>query len=134
MLSERSANIFLLRCGKRLLLFLNNRFIHMKKIMVEDIADTMVLAKDVCGPSGNILLSTGTVLTAAMGRRLKNWGIHVVHIESEEEPVPRENVPRISHEEITSMLKNKFSNVMDNQLMKKIFASAAQYKIQKGSG
>jgi len=31
------------------------------------------------------------------------------------------------------MLKNKFSTVMDNQLMKKIFAAAAQYKIQKGN-
>ncbi len=101
--------------------------------MVENIADTMVLAKDVCGPSGNVLLSTGTTLTTSMGRRLKNWGIHFVHIESDDEPVPQENVPRISPEEITLMLKNKFSNVMDNQLMKKIFASAAQYKIQKGN-
>jgi hypothetical protein len=105
----------------------------MKKIMVENIVDAMVLAKDVCGPSGNILLGTGTTLTSSMGRRLKNWGIHFVHIESDEEPAPQENAPRISPEEITALLKNKFSNVMDNQLMKKIFASVAQYKIQKGS-
>ena len=105
----------------------------MKKITVENIVDAMVLAKDVCGPSGNTLLGAGTTLTGSMGRRLKNWGIHFVHIESEEEPVPQENVPRVSQEEITSMLKNKFSTVMDNQLMKKIFASAAHYKIQKGN-
>lgn len=103
----------------------------MKKIMVENIIETMVLAKDVCGPSGNVLLSTGTKLTSSMGRRLKNWGIHFVHIESDDEPAPRENAPRISGEEITSTLKNKFSNVINNQLMKKIFASVAQYKIQK---
>jgi len=33
-----------------------------------------------------------------MGRRLKNWGIHFVHIESEETG-PQENVPRVSPEE-----------------------------------
>ncbi len=104
----------------------------MKKITVENIVDAMVLAKDVCGPSGNILLGAGTTLTGSMGRRLKNWGIHFVHIESEDEPAPQETAPRISPEEITSLLKNKFANVMDNQLMKKIFAAAAQYKIQKG--
>jgi hypothetical protein len=105
----------------------------MKKVMVENIVDSMVLAKDVCGPSGNILLGAGTTLTGSMGRRLKNWGIHFVHIESEDEPVLQENTPRISQEEITLLLKNKFSNVMDSQLMKKIFAAVAQYKIQKGS-
>jgi hypothetical protein len=104
----------------------------MKKVMVENIVDSMVLAKDVCRTSGNILLGAGTKLTSSMGRRLKNWDIHFVHIESEDEPTPQENTPRISQEEITVMLKNKFSNVMDSQLMKKIFAAAAQYKIQKG--
>lgn len=104
----------------------------MKKVTVENIVDAMVLAKDVCGPSGNILLGAGTALTGSMGRRLKNWGIHFVHIESEDEPAPQETAPRISPEEITSLLKNKFANVMDNQLMKKIFAATAQYKIQKG--
>jgi hypothetical protein len=104
----------------------------MKKVNVENIVDSMVLAKDVCGPSGNTLLGAGTTLTGSMGRRLKNWGIHFVHIESEDEPAPQENTPRVSQEEITLLLKNKFSDVMDSQLMKKIFAAAAQYKIQKG--
>jgi len=47
------------------------------------------------------------------------------------EPAPQENVPRVSPEEITSMLKNKFSTVMDNQLMKKILP---QRRIQDPKG
>jgi hypothetical protein len=105
----------------------------MNKIVVENIEDNMVLAKDVCGPSGNILLGSGTTLSAAMGRRLKNWGIHFVHIECDDEPAPQQNVPLVSQEEITTGLKNKFSNVMDSQIMRKIFAAAAQYRIQKGN-
>jgi hypothetical protein len=105
----------------------------MKKILVETIEDKMVLAKDVCGPSGNTLLSVGTALSASMGRRLKNWGIHFVHIESSDAPAPLENAPVVSQEEITTGLKNKFSNVMSSQIMKKIFAAAAQHLIQKGA-
>jgi hypothetical protein len=105
----------------------------MKKILVETIEDKMVLAKDVCGPSGNTLLGAGTALSTSMGRRLKNWGIHFVHIECDDAPIPAHASPEISQEEITNALKNKFSNVMSSQIMKKIFASAALYKIQKGA-
>jgi hypothetical protein len=105
----------------------------MKKILVEAIEDKMVLAKDVCGPSGNILLSAGTPLSASMGRRLKNWGIHFVHIECDDSPAALLDRPAVSQEDIANALKNKFSNCMGSQIMKKIFACAAQYAMQKGS-
>jgi len=105
----------------------------MKKILVEAIEDKMVLAKDVCGPSGNILLSAGTPLSVSMGRRLKNWGIHFVHIECDDAPAVLQNLPVVSQEDIANALKNKFSNCMGSQIMKKIFACAAQYAMQKGS-
>ncbi|NLE01459.1 MAG: hypothetical protein GX640_16455, partial [Fibrobacter sp.] len=47
----------------------------MKKIPVEAITDGMILSRDVCGPTGNVLLTKNINLTPALGRRLKNWGI-----------------------------------------------------------
>jgi hypothetical protein len=105
----------------------------MKKIQVENILDSMILAKDIVGPSGNILLGKGSVLTPALGRRLKTWGIFFVYVQSDEEPAVPENVPRISKEEIAGHLKSKFSAVMNNALMKKIFDAVLSYKIQKGA-
>ena len=105
----------------------------MKKIQVENIVDAMVLAKDVCGPSGNILLKTGTKLTPSLGRRLKNWGIHFVTVESNDDTVHAENIPRISKEEIQNNLSRRFAAVMDNVLMKKIFDAVLSYKFQKGA-
>jgi hypothetical protein len=105
----------------------------MKKIIVEDIKDKMVLAKDVCGPSGNILLGAHTLLSESLGRRLKNWGITFVHIESEEEPALQTKEPRASSDDIVKSLKEKFSKVMDNPTMKKIFIAVESHFIQKGA-
>jgi hypothetical protein len=105
----------------------------MKKIQVENIVDAMVLAKDVCGPSGNVLLSAGTKLTPSLGRRLKNWGIFFVNVQSDDSPVLADDGPRISKEEIQAALGRRFSMVMDNKLMKKIFDAVLAYKIQKGA-
>jgi hypothetical protein len=104
----------------------------MKKVQVENIADAMVLAKDVAGPSGNILLKTGTRLTPALGRRLKNWGILFVNVESDGEDSPSETGPRMSKEDIQNHLGKRFSAVMGNPLMRKIFDAVLSYKIQKG--
>ena len=105
----------------------------MKKIQVENILDEMVLAKDVCGPSGNILLKTGMKLTPSLGRRLKNWGIHFVNVESSDDTDHPENIPRISKEEIQNTLSRRFSAVLGNALMKKIFDAVIAYKIKKGA-
>jgi hypothetical protein len=105
----------------------------MKKIQVENIVDAMILAKDVCGPSGNILLKTGTKLTPSLGRRLKNWGIQFVNVESNDDTTHHENVHPISKEEIRNNLSRRFSTVLGNMLMKKIFDAVLSYKIQKGA-
>jgi hypothetical protein len=105
----------------------------MKKIIVDDIRDKMVLARDVCGPSGNVLLGSGTPLTASLGRRLKNWGITFVHIKSDEEPAEHKNVPRVSSEDIENNLKEKFSRVMGNPAMNKIYVAVQSHFIQKGA-
>ena len=105
----------------------------MKKITVESILDKMVLAKDVCGPSGNVLLGSGTRLSTSLGRRLKNWGINFVVIEGADESPARENAQRVSPEEIGKSLQEKFSWVLGDPSMKKIFMAVQEYKIQKGA-
>jgi hypothetical protein len=103
----------------------------MKKIAVENINDKMALAREVCGTSGNILLQKGTPLNQALGRRLKNWGIPYVYIEGEEESMAEEDVPGISPEELKTRLMEKFSDVINNPLMKQIFAAVFQFRLQK---
>jgi hypothetical protein len=105
----------------------------MKKIQVETIADAMVLAKDVSGPSGNVLLAAGTKLTPSLGRRLKTWGIYFVTIQSDDDPASADSAPRISNEEIQKKLAETFSDVMNDAMMRKIFDAVLNYKIQKGA-
>lgn len=105
---------------------------YMKKINVDNIADKMILAKDICGPSGNVLLNIGTQLSVSLGHRLKNWGIIVVYIESEEEPVPVINAGIISDEEAEKKLEEKFAGTMENPHMKKIFDAILSHQFGKG--
>ena len=105
----------------------------MKKVIVESVTDKMVLAKDVCGTSGSVLLGKGTVLSAAMGRRLKNWGVQFVHIEGEDDSSNPGNAVAISPEEVREHLEKKFSKVMSSEIMKKIFAAVYKFKIQQNS-
>ena len=102
----------------------------MKRVLIENISDKMVLAKEVCGTSGSILLATGTVLTSSMGHRLKNWGVQFVYVEGEEESPQQGSVATVSPEEIRALLENKFSKVIGSEIMKKIFAAVYKFKIQ----
>jgi hypothetical protein len=99
----------------------------MKKIASEKVEDGMVLAREVTGAAGNTLVNKGRILTTALGRRLNNWGIPFVYIEGEE-TVP---TPAASRDETPEALKSKlldrFSNCIDNPLMKKIFVAVYQY-------
>jgi hypothetical protein len=103
----------------------------MKKISVDAIESEMVLAREVCGSSGNILLAKGTPLNPSIGRRLKNWGIPFVLIEGDEVAEETQSVPGVSPEELKSQLTAKFSNVINNPIMKQIFAAVFQFRIQK---
>lgn len=105
----------------------------MKKIAVEKIEDGMVLSRRVCNSSGNILVSKGVSLTAALGRRLKNWGIHYVYIEGEEQSTEESNIVSSSPEELKTHLLSKFSSVMENPIMENLFVAVYQYRLQKNS-
>jgi hypothetical protein len=105
----------------------------MKRVLIENISDKMVLAKEVCGTSGSVLLAKGTVLTASMGHRLKNWGVQFVYAEGEEESPQTGNVMGVSPEEMRTRLESKFSRVIGNEIMKKIFAAVYKFKVQRNT-
>ena len=103
----------------------------MKKILVENIEDAMVLGREVCGTGGNVLLTKGTVLSRALGRRLQNWGIPSVYVEGEEELQPEENTITVSPEELDLQLEAKFGSTIRNPNMKKIYDAVYQYRLHK---
>jgi hypothetical protein len=106
----------------------------MRKISVQDIESDMVLARDVSSTSGNVLLGKGTALTPALGRRLKNWGIFFVYVEGEEEAQLEEKVVEISPEEEKKHLELKFSDVLHDPIMGKLFTAVLEYKINRKNG
>ncbi|MFP4163144.1 MAG: hypothetical protein ACLFQB_01145 [Chitinispirillaceae bacterium] len=103
----------------------------MRRISVDKIEKGHISAREVYGPSGNILLSKGASLTPALGRRLKNWGISCVFIEGEERESEKKQIQAISPEKLKTHLMEKFSDVLDNNHMKKIFAAVYQHKLQE---
>jgi hypothetical protein len=105
----------------------------MKRVLVEAITDKMVLAKEVCGTAGSVLLGKGTILSPSMGRRLKNWGVQFVYVEGEGEDQQEGTSITISPEEVREHLEKKFSRVLGNEIMKKIFAAVFKFKVQKNT-
>lgn len=57
----------------------------MPKKNVEELEEGMVLAEDIKGSQGNLLLTAGVSLTDKHIRVMKTWGISMVEIEGEEE-------------------------------------------------
>lgn len=103
----------------------------MKKIPVDQVQDGMILFRDVCGPSGNILLSRGTVVSSSLGRRLKNWGIATITVEGEEQSKLVQKEVSVSEEDLRKEMQAVFSGVTDNPIMKKIFIAAYHYRLHK---
>ena len=98
----------------------------MKKIQIDKIEDGMILAKPLMGTAGNVLLSEGLVLKTAMIARLRNWGIQIVTIESNEAPSETETVsPGLEHK--PTELDDVFSDVLKNPIMKIIYDSTKAY-------
>jgi len=103
----------------------------MKRISVDNIDEGMVLGKDICGPSGNILLAKGTAVSPSLGRRLKNWGIVTISIEGEDEQSAAQEGSAVSSDDIKKQLEAKFSRCFDSAIMKELFAAVFQYRIRK---
>jgi hypothetical protein len=101
----------------------------MKKILIENIHDGLILARDICGPNDNVLLGKGTTLTQSLGRRLKNWGVSFVWIEGEEEKkVESVRDESIAPDDILKHLEEKFSLVKENPLMRELFDAVRDFR------
>ncbi len=103
----------------------------MKKITVDKIEDGMILGREICGASGNVLVSKGSPLSVALGRRLANWGIGTIIVEGEEDSHFEENSVSISPEKLKDDLMDKFTNVIHKPIMKKLFVAIYQYRVHK---
>jgi hypothetical protein len=100
----------------------------MKRVSVDNIENGMILGRDVCGASGNILVGKGTAISPAMGRRLKNWSIASIYVEGEEENAQTGQTAVASPAEIRARLEDKFAGCLNNTIMQKIFAAVYQYQ------
>lgn len=105
----------------------------MKRVTIDKIEDGMILAKEIRGRSGNVLLNKGVVLNSFMGRRLKNWDILFVYVEGESDTPGDQCEEQVSPQEIKKILEDKFSLVMHDPVMKQVFAAVYQYRLQRSN-
>lgn len=59
----------------------------MKRLKNSDLQVDMIVAEDIFGRSGEIVMPTGTQLTEKNIKLLENWGISSVAVEGEEEDI-----------------------------------------------
>ncbi len=64
----------------------------MKYMHVDDLLEGMVLASDLTGPGGRVMLQKGAVIKEKYLRSLKVWGISGAYVESEDEEMPRKEL------------------------------------------
>ncbi len=98
----------------------------MKKVLVENLEDGMILAKPVIGQNGNVLLNAGIEMKSNMAERLKRWGITIIYIaaeESDEELAEKEEFKDQKSKELEAV----FEDVIDNPLMKIIYIASKKH-------
>ncbi len=101
----------------------------MKKITPQEIEAGMVLADDVIGPTGGVLMQAGMALSPSLGRRLKNWDIPFLYVEGitsqEEEGTHEVN----SRDEIQASLNKRFSHSKHNAHMRALFDAIIEFRM-----
>tara|TARA_B110000483_G_scaffold152400_1_gene181308 strand:+ start:608 stop:916 length:309 start_codon:yes stop_codon:yes gene_type:complete len=90
----------------------------MKKISTKDILDGMILAEDLAGPNGNIILPKGVKLKSSLVSRLDTWGISEVCIEPTQDDFGTEGSQRDDHyeEELKALFISGTEEPNDNLL------------------
>jgi hypothetical protein len=102
-----------------------------RKISTDRVGPNDIVAVAVVSSSGSVLLDKGAVITPALGRRLRNWGIAHVYVEGEDRSGQCVKAETRSPIEIKSELYDVFQGTLDNSRMKKIFDAACTHKLQK---
>ena len=77
----------------------------MTSIKIKDITEGMVLASDVKGPNGKLLLAKDTVMNNKHIKILKTWGVHEINIPGDTE----EDEVEYSEEEL-NLANEQFNN------------------------
>ena len=90
----------------------------MKKISTKGILDGMILAEDLAGPNGNIILPKGVKLKSGLISRLDTWGISEVCIEPVQDDSGTEGSRRDDHyeEELKALFIGGTKEPNDNLL------------------
>jgi len=104
----------------------------MKLVDVEKISEDLILAREVTGKSGNVLLAKGTKLTVSMGHRLKNWGVQYAYVEGEDF-TSEKNYVAIDPNAISDRLNIIFSQSLNSEIMKQIYKAVYEFKISHGA-
>ncbi len=98
----------------------------MRKVLLQDVEDGMVLAKPLTGSSGNVLMGKGIALKASIVPRLAAWGVTSVMIEGE--PGPDEVAQAMGENPINATLDKIFEGKLVNRPMEIIFQSLQRYR------
>ena len=104
----------------------------MKKVPVQQIENGMIAARDVCATSGNILIGAGAKLSAALGQRLRNWGVAFVYVEGESDSEEPDACAHIPTEDFRRHLEAKFEHVLSNPIMHSLLEAVYTFRIRNG--
>jgi hypothetical protein len=98
------------------------------RVLVNQIEDGMILAEDLRGPSGNILLQAGMELRKSLARRLQAWGIVEVSIcEQGDLQAPAEG-SAMPIEDLEPHLRLLFQEGLELPTMQMIFQATLDFR------
>ncbi len=109
----------------------------MKRILISEIEDGMILAEPVCGNSGQIILQQGSALTQSLAHRITARGIQHVVIEGnpEEARIVQEPIDTDSNPE--NNIQNKVSAIFEHcdqtATMKSIQDAILSHRMKRGA-
>ena len=105
----------------------------MVSISADDLKSGMILAKSVRNLQGLMLLNAGARLTAKNIRILKSWGVSELFIEGSVKGLMPDAVPPPDDlaDDFEKALKKKFSDVLDDPVMREIY-KAARKQLRSG--
>jgi len=102
----------------------------MERVLLKNLAAEMVIADDLLGRDGRLLLKAGAVLTEKHIRAMKIWGIPYAYIKTDEEIeaddlAARQQASQTDTTPTELLEKFKLAN-MDHPLIKELFEQAVK--------